>query len=318
MSSHSSKKVIFAALIGNFLIFLSKLGGAVWTGSSAMMSEAIHSIVDCSNQLLLLHGIKRSKKPADEAHPFGYGKELYFWVFIVAILIFAVGSGVSLYEGIHKIMNPHAVTDIYINYIILGTAIIFEGYSWSVAYIEFNKTKKEGSIWQSVKDSKDPTIITVLFEDTAAMFGLVFALVGLFIGDYFGLPEMDGIASVLIGVILAVTAFFLAYESKGLLIGEAAHPELKEYVHQISDEHPAIDRVNEILTMHMGAQYILLNLSLDFHNNQRAGMVEETITEIENKIKVRYPYVKRIFIEAQDYNEHMANSIIGSGSGSGS
>ena len=308
MSSHSSKKVIFAALIGNFLIFISKLGGAIWTGSSAMMSEAIHSIVDCTNQIILLHGIKRSKKPADALHPFGYGKELYFWVFIVAILIFAVGSGVSLYEGVHKIINPHAVTDIYINYIILSAAIVFEGYSWTIAYIEFNKSRDGETIWQSIKDSKDPTIITVLFEDTAAMLGLVFALLGLFIGDYFGIPEMDGIASVLIGIILALTAFFLAFESKGLLIGETADPEINQYVNEVCVEHSAIKCVNEVLTMHMGANYILLNLSLDFHDDLTAGKVESTITELENKIKAKHPSIKRIFIEAQSHNEHLKNS----------
>ena len=299
MSSHASKKVIFAALAGNFLIAITKSAGSAYTGSSAMMSEAIHSIVDCFNQGLLLYGIKKSQKPADQAHPFGYGMELYFWTFVVAILIFAVGAGVSLYEGIIKVITPHEVTDVYINYIILGVAVVFEGGAWWIAYKEFKLSQTEPSFMKSVLKSKDPTIFTVLFEDTAALLGLLVAMIGLFLGDLYGIPELDGVASILIGVILAATAFLLAFEAKGLLIGEAASEDVIKTIGDIVNARQEITSVNETLTMHMGPQDVLLNLSLDFNDDISAGEVEKAVTAMEKEIKEKLPQVKRIFIEAQ-------------------
>ena len=299
MSSHSSKKVIYAALIGNFLIAITKSAAAAYTNSSAMMSEAVHSIVDCGNQGLLLYGIKKSKRPADKAHPFGYGMELYFWTFVVAILIFAVGAGVSLYEGITKVITPHPVTDIYINYIVLGVAVIFEGGAWMIAYKEFKASQSDPSLIKSVLKSKDPTIFTVLFEDTAALLGLLVAMGGLYIGDLMGIPEMDGIASILIGVILASTAILLAYESKGLLLGEAASEKVVATVEEIANAKDEITAINETLTMHMGPQDVLLNLSLDFKDDISAAEVEQTVSEMEKEIKTRLPEINRIFIEAQ-------------------
>ncbi len=299
MSSHSSKKVIYAALIGNFLIAITKSAAAAYTNSSAMMSEAVHSIVDCGNQGLLLYGIKKSKRPADKAHPFGYGMELYFWTFVVAILIFAVGAGVSLYEGIIKVITPHPVTDIYINYIVLGIAVVFELGAWIIAYKEFKASQSDPSLIKSVLRSKDPTIFTVLFEDTAALLGLVVALGGLLIGDILGIPEMDGVASILIGVILASTAILLAYESKGLLLGEAASEDVVNTVEEIVGTRQEITAINETLTMHMGPQDILLNLSLDFKNDISAENVEQAVSSMEKEIKERLPQIKRIFIEAQ-------------------
>ena len=308
MSAHSSKKVIFAALIGNFLIFVTKLGAALYTNSSAMFSEAVHSIVDCGNQVLLLYCIKKASKIADKEHPFGYGKELYFWSFVVAMLIFAVGAGVSLYEGIHKIFEPSQVTSIHINYIILSVAIVFEAYPWKMAYEEFNARRGEKSIVEAVHDSKDPSLFAILFEDTAAILGLVVALVGLFIGDYFGIPEADGIASVLIGLILASTASLLAYECKSLLIGEAADPSVVRNIGDLFNGHPHVDNVNEVLTMHMGPNDVLLNLSLDFKNNITAGDIESVVSEFEQKIKKMHPEIKRVFIEAQSRHGHMMNT----------
>ncbi|WP_339860883.1 cation diffusion facilitator family transporter [Paremcibacter congregatus] len=299
MSAHASKKVIFAALAGNFLIAVTKFVGAAYTNSSAMLSEAIHSMVDCGNQGLLLYGIKKAQKPADKAHPFGYGMELYFWTFVVAILIFAVGAGVSLYEGIIKVISPHPVTDVYINYIILSVAIVFEGAAWIVAYREFKRSQTHPSLLTSILKSKDPTIFTVLFEDTAAMLGLIVAMGGLFIGQWLGIPEMDGVASILIGVILAGTAVLLAYESKGLLIGEAASKAVVTAIEEIVTAQPDIVAVNEILTMHMGPHDILLNLSLDFDDTITSADVERAVTRMEQDIKARLPAIKRIFIEAQ-------------------
>ena len=299
MSAHASKKVIYAALVGNFLIALTKSAAAAYTNSSAMMSEAIHSIVDCGNQGLLLYGIKKAKKPADKAHPFGYGMELYFWTFVVAILIFAVGAGVSLYEGVIKVISPHPVTDIYINYIVLGIAVIFEGAAWFIAYKEFRASQSEPGLLNSILKSKDPTIFTVLFEDTAALLGLLVALGGLFVGDLLNIPEFDGLASIVIGLILAGTAILLAYESKGLLLGEAASEDVVRIIEEIVTAKKDITAINETLTMHMGPQDVLLNLSLNFKDDISAAEVEKAVSDMEREIKSRLPEVKRIFIEAQ-------------------
>lgn len=309
MSKHSSKKVIFAALIGNFLIFVTKLGAAIYTNSSAMFSEAVHSIVDCGNQVLLLYGIKKAEKPSDKEHPFGYGKELYFWSFVVAMLIFAVGAGVSLYEGFHKIFEPAVITNIHINYIVLSVAICFEAYPWKMAYDEFNLRRGKHGMLAAVIDSKDPSLFAILFEDTAAMLGLFAALIGLFIGDYFDIPEADGIASVVIGLILAATAAVLAKECKGLLIGEAADPKVVESISALFENHAAIDNINEVLTMHFGPNDVLLNLSLDFKNDISAGDVESVVSEFEKKIKDMHPEIKRVFIEAQSRRGHMMNQM---------
>jgi cation diffusion facilitator family transporter len=308
MAGHSSKKVIFAALIGNFLIFISKLVAALYTSSSAMFSEAIHSIVDCGNQVLLLYGIKKADKKADKDHPFGYGKELYFWSFCVAMLIFAVGAGVSLYEGVHKIMEPAEIRSIQINYIVLGVAICFEAYPWKMAYDEFNRRRGERGFVEAVRKSKDPSLFAILFEDTAAMLGLFAALIGLFIGDYFGIPEADGVASVVIGLVLATTAVTLAIETKGLLIGEAADPLIVKSIREMFENHDAVDNVNEVLTMHFGPDDVLLNISLDFRNDLPAGQVEHIITLSEREIKERHPKIKRVFIEAQSLSGHLINA----------
>lgn len=308
MAGHSSKKVILAALIGNFLIFISKMAAAIYTSSSAMFSEAIHSIVDCGNQMLLLYGIKKSDKKPDKNHPYGYGKELYFWAFCVAMLIFAVGAGVSLYEGFHKIFEPAEISSIHINYIVLIAAICFEAYPWKMAYDEFNRRRGARGMVEAVRRSKDPSLFAILFEDTAAMLGLFAALIGLFIGDYFNIPQADGIASVIIGLILAATAVVLAIETKGLLIGEAADPMIVKSIREMFENHDAVDHVNEVLTMHFGPTDVLLNISLDFRNDLPAGQVENIITLSEREIKEKHPKIKRVFIEAQSLRGHLVNA----------
>ncbi len=304
-----SKKVIYAALVGNLLIAISKGAAAAYTGSSAMFSEAIHSLVDTGNQGLLLMGIARSKRPADATHPFGYGMELYFWTFVVAILIFAVGSGISIYEGVDKLLNPHPVTNIYINYVVLGLAMIFEGVAWTIAYKEFRLQNPALPLIKAVMSSKDPTVFTVLFEDTAAMLGLIVAIVGLALGQALDYPEMDGIASILIGCILAVTAVLLAVESKGLLIGEGARPGDIKTIHNIIDDHKEVLRVNELLTMHFGPADILVNVSVDFIDGISAEQVEATITELEIEIRLQNSEIHRVFIKAQSWQDHAAAKL---------
>lgn len=309
MAASQSKTVIYAALAGNSMIAVSKFLGAWFTGSSAMLSEAIHSVVDSGNQLLLLHGIGRSRRAPDANHPFGYGMELYFWTFVVAILIFAIGSGLSIYEGIKHIQHPEAIKDPFWNYVILGLAMVFEGAAWTVAFREFNKNRGEDGFFSSVHHSKDPTVFTVLFEDTAAMIGLIIAFVGIWGSREFGIPELDGIASIGIGLVLAGVAVLLAIESKGLLIGEAAKPEVVADIRAMVSRDKRITGTNEILTMHLGPREILLNASLDFDDALSAADVEQAITEFERGIKSKYPAIRRIFIEAQSRRGHEANAL---------
>jgi len=299
-----SKKVIYAAMAGNGLIAVTKFFAASVTGSSAMLSEGIHSLVDTGNQGLLLYGMHKANRPADNAHPFGYGAELYFWAFVVAILIFSIGSGISIYEGVHKVMDPHVVTDPTINYIVLGLAMIFEGFAWWIAFKEFKAVKGNRSLVQAVRDSKDPTIFTVLFEDSAAMLGLVVAFVGIYLAQYLNMPALDGVASIVIGVILAITAMLLAYETKGLLIGEAAAPEMVEAITSLVNEAEGVDVLNEIRTLHRGPNDVLLAVSIDFKDNITVGKLENTIYKLELAIKERFPIVKRLYIEVQNRKHH--------------
>lgn len=301
-----SKKVIYAALVGNGLIAVTKFFAASITGSSAMFSEGIHSLVDTGNQGLLLYGIHRSKRPADKKHPFGYASEIYFWAFVVAILIFAIGAGVSMYEGVQKVIHPHIIDDPTINYAVLVLAMVFEGWAWLIAYRAFASTKGKRSIFQAVAESKDPTIFTVLFEDTAAMLGLVVAFFGILGAQYFEIPELDGLASVIIGLILAGTAIALARETMGLLIGEAAAPEIVKHIKQIVEDNPAIDKLNEIRTLHRGPNDVLLAISVDYRNDISAGEVENTNYAMELEIKKQYPVVKRLFLEVQSAKHHAA------------
>jgi len=308
MANPSSKKAIFAALAGNSLIAITKFVAAAFTGSSAMFSEAIHSVVDTGNQCLLLYGIKRSNRPADRSHPFGYGMELYFWTFVVAILIFGLGAGISIYEGISKIKQPHPMSDPTINYYVLGFAMIFEGAAWFIAYKEFSKSKGTMGLITAVRRSKDPTIFTVLFEDTAAIMGLFVAMAGIFLSDFLGLPVLDGVASVIIGIILATTAALLAYECKGLLTGEAASDAVVSGIKWIISENPFILHVNEVLTLHLGPRDILLTVSLDFKDGLSSGQVEKAISDFETRIKEKFPEVTRVFIEAQSWRAHQAST----------
>lgn len=303
-SSHASTKVIYAALAGNLMIAITKFAAAAYTGSSAMLSEAIHSVVDTGNQGLLLFGVHRARRPADPSHPFGYGMELYFWAFVVAIIIFGVGAGVSVYEGIDKLRFPRAVTDPYINYIVLGIAMVFEGAAWTVAYREFNRTKGSRSIVSAVGRSKDPAVFTVLFEDTAAMLGLIVAFAGIALGQYLHNDMFDAYASIVIGLILALTAILLARECKGLLIGEGASGAVIAGIEEIVAAQPGILGVNELLTMHFGPDDVLLNVSLDFADGLASEEVERAISRMEEQIKQSFPEIRRVFIEAQSRAGH--------------
>lgn len=299
MSANASTKVIIAALIGNGAISITKFFAAFMTGSSAMLSEGIHSLVDTGNQILLLYGLKRAKKPADEDFPFGHGKEIYFWSFVVAILIFAVGAGVSIYEGIRHVMHPGQIENPMINYIVLGLAMIFEGGAWFFAFKEFGKAKGKRGYVEAVQQGKDPSMFVVLFEDSAALLGLMIAMLGIWLSQVTGIAEFDGIASIMIGLILGGTAVWLAIETKGLLIGEGANKEVIASVRQLAESFDEVEKVNELLTMHMGPNFILVNISIRFKRGQLTREIETIIQEIDAAIKAEHSLVKRVFVEAE-------------------
>ena len=294
-----SKLVIIAALIGNSLISITKFVAASITGSSAMMSEGIHSLVDTGNQILLLYGMKRAAKPPDADFPFGYGKEIYFWSFIVAILIFALGGGISIYEGIQHIKHPEPISNPLVNYIVLGLALVFEGAAWYFAFREFSRVKGRWGYFEAIQRAKDPSIFVVLFEDSAAMLGLIVAFVGVWLSQSTGILIFDGIASVVIGFILVGTAIWLAYETKGLLIGESANRSVIRGIRSALETKSNIQHINEILTMHMGPDFILANISVDFADTISAQQVEADIAAIDRSIKQTFPQIKRVFIEAE-------------------
>lgn len=295
----SSRKVIIAALFGNTLIAITKFIAAAWTGSSAMLSEGIHSLVDTGNQVLLLYGLKRAQRPPDAQYPFGHGKEIYFWSFVVAILIFAVGAGISIYEGIQHLLHPQPIEDPVVNYVVLGAAMVFEGAAWFFAFREFTRAKGRWGYVEAVQKGKDPTLFVVLFEDSAAMLGLLVAFLGIWLGQVTGNPYLDGAASVVIGLILGGTAVWLAYETKGLLIGESARSVVVEGIRELVGGHPQVMHVNEVLTMHMGPEFVLANVSVDFRDSATAVDIEEAVARMDRMIKERFPRVKRVFIEGE-------------------
>ncbi len=299
MSANATSKVIIAALLGNAAISITKFFAAFTTGSSAMLSEGIHSLVDTGNQILLLHGLKQAKKPADEDFPFGHGKEIYFWSFIVAILIFAVGAGVSIYEGIRHVLHPVPMENPMVNYIVLALAIVFEGGAWFFAFKEFGKVKGKRGYVEAVKRGKDPSMFVVLFEDSAALLGLLVALLGIWLSQVTANPVFDGIASILIGFILGGTAIWLAIETKGLLIGEGANKEVIASIRRLTESFEEVEKVNELLTMHMGPEFILVNISIRFKRGQITREIEAIIQEVDAAIKGEHTAVKRVFVEAE-------------------
>lgn len=299
MSSESNKIVVYAALFGNLAIALVKFVAAYITNSSAMLSEAIHSVVDTLNEILLLYGMKKAEQRPDAHHPFGYGRELYFWAFIVALMVFALGAIVSIYQGILHIIHPEEMQDPMINYIVLGIAILCEGFSWTVALRTFRKMKGKMGYFEAFRRSKDPTTFTVLFEDTAALVGLFIALIGIFLAHQLNIPELDGAASILIGIVLAVSAWLLARETKGLLLGETADPRLRENVLNIAQQDAAVYSANGVLTEQMGAHQVIASLSLEFKDDLTSDEIEACVNRIETQIKQLHPEIITLFVKPQ-------------------
>lgn len=299
MSATGSKISIYGAIIANVAIAISKFFAASYTGSSAMISEGIHSLVDTSNGVLLLYGIKRGSKPADKSHPFGYGMEIYFWSFVVAILIFALGGGIAIYEGIHHIIEPAVVNNYTVNYIVLVSAILFEGTSLIVALKQFKKENGKFGLVKSMRKSKDSSSFTIVIEDLGAIIGLVVALVGLLVGDFFGFEYADGIASVIIGLILTYMAFFLATETKALLIGESIDEDSLNEVLSILNKQESINEFGEVRSVHFGPTGVMLGVDVDFKDGLTLDDVELEIEVIENQIKSKLSFVEHVFIEVK-------------------
>ena len=292
----ASNRTIFVALAANFLIAVSKFIAAAITGSSAMLTEGVHSVVDCTNQLLLLWGRRQAKKPADALHPFGYGRELYFWSFVVAVLVFALGAGVSVYEGIIHIRYPEPAVSPTVAYVVLVVAFMLEGWSTVEAFQEFKEAKGELGWLDAIRRSKDPPSFIVLLENGAAMAGIVAAAIGLALSQITGNPFFDGAASVVIGIILGVTAMLLAYESKALLIGEAADPELVTALREMIERRDGVTGVGEVLTVHSAPDQITAMLSVDFVDTISARDVEALVCSVEKEVEQLFPLVRRLFI----------------------
>ena len=298
MSQHNNR-TLWIAFAANLGIAVSKFGAAAITGSSAMLTEGVHSVVDSSNQLLLLWGRKAATRPADELHPFGYGRELYFWSFVVAVLVFALGAGVSIYEGIIHIADPEQAVSPLIAYGVLAIAFVLEGGSTLEAFREFRAAKGALGWVEAVQRSKDPPGFIVLLENGAAMAGIIVAAIGLGISQLTHDPRYDGAASVVIGVILGITALVLAYESKALLIGEAADPELVSGLRMLVEKRKGVTGVGEVLTVHSAPDQVMAMLSVDFDDGISARDVERLVCEIEQEAETRYPTVRRLYIRPQ-------------------
>jgi cation diffusion facilitator family transporter len=293
-----SKVAIFGAIAANVAIAITKFVVAGITGSSAMLSEGIHSAVDTFNGVLLLVGLKLSQRPATPEHPFGHGKELYFWSLIVAVLVFGLGGGLSFLEGLQHIRHPEPMRDPMWNYVVLGIAAIFEGSSFVVALRQFLEESRGTPFWEALHRSKDPTTYTVLAEDSAALVGLVIAASGIALSQRFDMPELDGAASLVIGLLLATVAVALIWESRSLLIGEGIRPETARAIRSIALGQPKVRDVGRVLSMYIGPDDVLVTMDLDFDDGTAAADAATAIEAVEREVRQRYPMIKRLFIEA--------------------
>ena len=298
-ASSQSKKAVYAALFGNLLVAVTKFAAALLTGSSSMLSEGVHSLVDSGNEALLLYGYYRSSLRPDHAHPLGYGRELYFWSFVVALLLFALGAGFSIYEGITQITEPTPIDNVPVNYIVLGLSFLFEGASWSVALNTFHASKGPGGYWEAIRKSKDPPSFIVLLEDSAALIGISIAAVGIYLSARLQRHELDGFASILIGMLLAATAWLLARESKELLIGEPAHGFINASIRALAESESCIEGVNEVLTVHLAPNQIVAILSLEFSDELRTPEIERCVEVLEKRIRDAHPEVVSLFVKPQ-------------------
>jgi cation diffusion facilitator family transporter len=297
--SPSSNLVVYAALAGNLAIATTKFVAAAITGSSAMLSEAVHSLVDSVNEVLLLYGNARAAKPPDASHPFGYGRELYFWAFIVALLVLALGAGISVYEGITHLQHPEPMTRPLVNYVVLAASFLFEGATWLIALRAFRASKGKLGYFEAFRRSKNPTTFTVLFEDSAALVGLLIAFAGVAASHLLQRPEFDGIASIAIGGVLAASSLLLARETKALLLGESAHPQVRDDILRIAADDSAIRSANGVLTVQLGPEQVIAALSAEFEDALTTTEIEACVHRIEHALKAAHPAVSALFVKPQ-------------------
>jgi cation diffusion facilitator family transporter len=295
----NSQGVIYAGIVGNLLEAAIKFAAAFFTGSSGMMSEAIHSLVDTGNSLLLLYGIHRAKQTPDQTHPLGYSREIYFWSFVVAVLVFALGAGISLYEGIAHILNPEPIQNPFVNYVVLALSAVFDGATWWLALRNFKGTVRYGALFKKFKKSKDPTHFMVLFEDTAGLIGLILAFAGTYFSVALKLPVLDGVASVFIAIVLATTAVLLSIETKGLLIGETADQTIADSILNLAGKMEGVIHANGVFTTQIGPQQIIAALSLEFADELKTSDIEQKVVELERQVRARHPAVTALFIKPQ-------------------
>jgi len=294
---------IYAAIAGNVAIAVTKFVAAAFTGSSAMLSEAIHSVVDTGNGGLILLGVRKSRKPPDADHPFGHGHELYFWTLVVGVLIFAVGGGMSTYEGILHILHPAVPEHPVWSYATLGVATVFEGTTWFFGWKAFSSERGHRGVLETIHDTKDPSSFTVLLEDSAALLGLVFAFLGIFLGQQFDLPYLDGAASVVIGLLLCAVAVLMVYESKGLLIGEGLDPQSLKSIRALVETDPAVQRVRHLHTMYLGPHEVLLTIELSFDSKLSVGEMRKAIRGLVGAIQSQHPDVKQVYFGAESLSQ---------------
>ncbi|CAN5196982.1 cation diffusion facilitator family transporter [soil metagenome] len=301
-----SRTAIYVGLGANLLIAATKFAAAFASGSSAMVAEAMHSLVDAGDGGLLLLGQIRSARPADEDHPLGHGKELYFWSLIVAIMFFALGSGMSFYEGIQHILHPEPITDPTWNYIVLGASTLFTIVSFGVAFRTFHKRAGSRSYWETFRRSKDPTIFTLVLEDLADLVGLAFAFTGVYFGHRLNNPYIDGAASIAIGGVMAVVAMLLARESKGLLVGESATREERAAIRTAASSDPDVEDVRRIITQYLGPDTMLVLMNVVFRPELDGAALGAAADRMEARIREARPSVKHIYIEVDSLKDRAA------------
>ena len=313
MSKSTSTVAVWAALAGNLAVAAAKFIAAAVTGSAAMLSEAVHSLVDTVNELMLLYGISRSTRPADQSHPLGYAREVYFWSFVVALSIFTVGAGVSAYEGVHRLQNPGPIDHPAVVFIVLGVSMAFESASWMVGVRAFRDGTQHLSWWQAFRRSKDPPAFIVVFEDSAAVLGLIAAAAGSAATVLTGDSRWDGLASIFIALLLTGVAALLAQESKDLLIGERADPELSNAIIRIASKMAGVCSANSVVTVQLAPRNVVATLSLDFFDTMRAPDIERAVAELEDSIRREHPEVSALFVKPQSVaaaNRHREDGVI--------
>jgi cation diffusion facilitator family transporter len=294
------RKAVIAAIVGNLAIAVSKFAAAAMSGSAAMLSEAIHSLVDTGNGALMLVGLRRSKKPADADHPFGFSHELYFWTLMVGVLIFGLGGGMSIFTGIAHIRSDKGIEAIGWNYAVLAIAVVFEGISWGFGWHAFKGEMRGRGIFETISDTKDPTTFSVLLEDTAALLGLVVAFLGIFLGDHLGIPWLDGAASIVIGTLLCIVAAIMVNESRALIVGEGVSKATLEGIRKLACADPAVESVRSMRTLYFGPEDVMLVMELRMRDDTEVGEVRQATGRVKRAIKEKYPKIRRVYFDITD------------------